>query len=267
VRICFFMENRGPGYVHPVMSKVFDTLRDRGCTVDHFFPEDRVFSQDDFSIEYDLYVLKSSSPMTYQLGAMISTLGGRMINDFKAIQRIKNKVEVNKLLADRGLPVPDSYLTGDRELLKQALAEKGPLIVKPYDGRHGLGVSIVRSAEDVDALDLDNGEIYAQAFKPGDGYDRKVYVVGDRAYASKKSFAAGESFLKDAEHMEISPEMRDLALRGGEIVGLKIYGIDMIESEDGLWIIDVNGFPGFKGLPGIAQELSEYLYDYARAGA
>lgn len=266
MRICFFMENRGPGYVHPVMSKVFEMLEARGCTVDHFFPEDRVFSLDDFSVEYDLYVLKSSSPTTYQLGAMISTMGGRMINDFRAIQRIKNKVEVNKLLKDRGLPVPDSYLTGDKTLLKQVLAEKGPLIVKPFDGRHGLGVSVVRTGEEIDALDV-REDVYAQAFKPGDGFDRKVYVVGDHAFASKKSFSAGESFLKDAQHVDISDEMRDLALRAGEIVGLQVYGIDMIESEDGLWIIDVNGFPGFKGLPGIADELAGYLYDIAASGA
>ena len=118
MRICFFMEYRGPGYVHPVMSKVFELLGERGCVVDWLFPEEHVFSQAEFSIEYDLYVLKSSSPMTYQLGAMISTKGGRMINDFVAIQRIKNKVEVNKLLADHGVPIPDSYLTGNIDLLK-----------------------------------------------------------------------------------------------------------------------------------------------------
>ena len=264
MRLCFFMEDRGPGYVHPVMSKVFDLLRARGCTVDWLFPEERAFSQADFEIEYDLYVLKSSSPTTFQLGAMISTMGGRMVNDFLAIQRIKNKVEVNKLLADRGVPIPESYLTGDLELLKEVVSTKGPLIVKPYNGRHGVGVEIVRTPEELDALELDSDDVYAQAFKPGDGYDRKTYMVGDRAYASRKAFAAGESFLKDAESMEISPEMRDIALRCGEIVGLQIYGVDMIESEDGLWVIDVNGFPGFKGLPGIETVLADYLYDAAR---
>jgi ribosomal protein S6--L-glutamate ligase len=61
--------------------------------------------------------------------------------------------------------------------------------------------------------------------------------------------------------------MRDIALRCGEVVGLQVYGVDMIESEDGLWVIDVNGFPGFKGLPGIDEVLADYIYDYARAGA
>lgn len=265
MRICFFMEDRGPGYVHPVMSKVFTLLEQKGCTVDWMFPEERVFSQADFRVEYDLYVLKSSSPATYQLGAMISTQGGKMINDFRAIQRIKNKVEVNKLLADNGVPIPDSYLTGDLSLLKDVVASKGPLIVKPYNGRHGVGVEIVRTPEELDALRLESEDVYAQAFKPGDGYDRKTYMVGERAYASKKAFAAGESFLKDAESMEMSEEMRDIALRCGKIVGLEIFGVDMIESDDGLWVIDVNGFPGFKGLPEIDTVLADYIYERARA--
>jgi ribosomal protein S6--L-glutamate ligase len=264
MRICFFLESRGPGYIHPVLPKVFERLEARGCTVDWLFPEEHVFSQADFQIEYDLYVLKSSSPMTYQLGAMISTKGGRMINDFRAIQRIKNKVEINKLLADAGVPIPDSYLTGDVNLLKDVIASKGPLIVKPYDGRHGIGVSVVRTPEELDALDLQGSDIYAQAFKPGDGYDRKTYMVGQHAYASKKAFAAGESFLKDAIAMEMTPEMSDIALKCGEVVGLQVYGVDMIESEDGMWVIDVNGFPGFKGLPGIDAVLADYVYDCAK---
>jgi len=266
MRICFYLEYRGPGYVHPVMPKVFERLEAKGCKVDWLFPEEHVFSQADFTVDYDLYVLKSSSPMTYQLGAMISTKGGRMINDFRAIQRIKNKVEINKLLADNGVPIPDSYLTGDVSLLKDVIASKGPLIVKPYDGRHGIGVEIVRTPEALDALDI-GSEVYAQAFKPGDGYDRKTYMVGDKAFASKKAFAAGESFLKDAVALDITPEMHEIAIRCGEIVGLQIYGVDMIESEDGLWVIDVNGFPGFKGLPGIDELLADYIYNYAKAGA
>jgi ribosomal protein S6--L-glutamate ligase len=202
--------------------------------------------------------------MTYQLGAMISTLGGRMINRFEAIQRIKNKVEVNKLLADAGVPIPDSFLTGDREKLKGVLAERGPLIVKPYAGRHGLGVTVVRTDADIDALELDGDDLYAQLFKQGDGYDRKTYMVGEQAFASKKAFTPGESFLKHAEAMEITEEMRDIALKCGEVVGLQVYGVDMIEAEDGLWVIDVNGFPGFKGLPGIDAMLADYLYEAAR---
>jgi ribosomal protein S6--L-glutamate ligase len=266
MRICFYLEYRGPGYVHPVMPKVFERLEAKGCKVDWLFPEEHVFSQAEFAIEYDLYVLKSSSPMTYQLGAMISTKGGRMINDFRAIQRIKNKVEINKLLADNGVPIPDSFLTGDVNLLKEVVAAKGPLIVKPYDGRHGIGVEIVRTPEELDRIDV-GAEVYAQLFKQGDGYDRKTYMVGDRAYASKKAFAAGQSFLKDAIAMEITPEMRSIALKCGQVVGLQVYGVDMIEAEDGLWVIDVNGFPGFKGLPGIDEVLAEYVYDYAKAGA
>lgn len=260
MRICFFMEDRGPGYVHPVMSVVFTLLEARGCVVEWYYPEERVYSLDGFQIQHDLYVAKSSSPMTFQLGAIIAAKGGRLLNRFPAIQRIKNKVEVNKLLADRGVPVPDAFLTGDARVLSAVLRAKGSLIVKPYRGRHGLGVRVVRSEDELLALPAAKVGLYAELFKSGDGYDRKVYVVGDRVYASKKAFASGESFLQDAEAVEITPEMRDIAVRCGEIIGLQVYGVDMIQSDDGLWVIDVNGFPGFKGIPGVEGVLADYIY-------
>lgn len=267
MRICCLMEDRGPGYVHPVMSVVFELLRARGCTVDWYFPESRVFSLDDLKIEHDLYVLKSSSLMTYQVGGILAAKGARMVNSFAAVQRIKNKVEINRLLRDHGVPVPDAYLTGDIRQIERALRADGPLIVKPYRGRHGLGVVVIRSQEELDGVQLPGSSVYAEAFKAGDGYDRKVYVVGDRVYASKKRFAAGESFLNNAEELEVAPEMREIALRCGALVGLQVYGVDMIQADDGLWVVDVNGFPGFKGIGGVEKVLADYLFSCARSGS
>ncbi|MBI2839245.1 MAG: ATP-grasp domain-containing protein [Acidobacteria bacterium] len=267
MRICFLMEDRGPGYVHPVMSVVFELLRARGCAVDWYFPERRVFSLDDLKIEHDLYVLKSSSLMTYQVGGILAAKGARMINSFAAVQRIKNKVEINRLLRDHDVPVPDAYLTGDIRQLQSALVTKGPLIAKPYRGRHGLGVVVIRGREELERVRLPEGCVYAEAFKAGDGEDRKVYVVGDRVYASKKRFASGESFLNHAQELDVTPEMREIALRCGAIVGLQVYGVDMIQADDGLWVIDVNGFPGFKGIAGVESVLADHLYNYARSGS
>ncbi len=267
MRICFLMEDRGAGYVHPVMSVVFELLRARGCEVEWYYPEERVFSLDDLKIEHDLYVLKSSSLMTYQVGGILAAKGARMINSFAAVQRIKNKVEINRLLRDNGVPVPDAYIAGDIRQLESALVTKGPVIVKPYRGRHGLGVVVIRSEAELDRVRVPEGSVYAEAFKAGDGEDRKVYVIGDLVYASKKRFAAGESFLNHAQELEVTPEMREIALRCGAIVGLQVYGVDMIQAEDGLWVVDVNGFPGFKGIAGIESVLADHLYAHARSGS
>ena len=263
-RICFLMEFRGAGYVHPVISNVMRELEGRGWHVDTRITENEPRSIEDFRVEYDLYVLKSSSPMTDQLAALIAACGGRTLNDIAAVQRIRNKISVDKFLRDRGIPIPESYIGGAAQL-EAVLEERGPLIIKPIVGRHGVGIRLVRDAEELRQAASGDG-VYAQEFKRGDGFDRKIYVIGGEAWASKKAFAPASSYLEDAQPVRLTKEMRAVALRVGEILGLEIYGVDMIESDDGLWVIDVNGFPGFKGLPGVEPALTSYIDCRARSG-
>lgn len=256
-RICFLMEFRGDGYVHPVISNVVRNLEREGFTVHARITEERAWPIDDLQVEYDLYVLKSSSPMTDQVASLLAARGARTLNDVAAVQRIRNKVWVDKFLRDRGVPIPPAYLASPAELA-EIVHDRGPLIVKPIAGRHGVGVRVVRDGAE---LKNDNPEelLYAQEFKAGDGFDRKVYVIGSECWASKKVFESGRSYLNQAQPVRLTPDMRDIAMRAGELLGLEIYGVDMIESDDGLWLVDVNGFPGFKGLPGIDPVISNYI--------
>jgi ribosomal protein S6--L-glutamate ligase len=255
--ICFLMDFRGADYVHPIISKVMRDLQGRGWHVDARFTEQETPSIEDFRVGYDLYVLKSTSLMTDQLAALIAAKGGRTLNDAAALQRIRNKVSVDKFLRDRGIPIPESYI-GDAEQLEAVLEERGPLILKPIGGSHGVGVRLVHGAEELRQAASGDG-VYAQEYKKGDGFDRKIYVIGSEPWASKKAFSPGSSYLQDAQAVRLTDEMRSVALRVGVLLGLEIYGVDMIESGDGLWVIDVNGFPGFKGLEGVEPALTRYI--------
>lgn len=256
-RICFLMEFRGDGYVHPVMSSVVRNLEREGFVVHTRIAEDHAWPIDDLRVEYDLYVLKSSSPMTDQVASLLAANGARTLNDIAAIQCIRNKVRVDKFLRDRGVPIPPAYLASPHALA-EVVRDRGPLILKPIAGRHGVGVRVVRDPVELHTENQDE-LLYAQEFKAGDGFDRKVYVIGSECWASKKVFESGRSFLNHAEPVRLTPAMRDIAMRTGEILGLDIFGVDMIESSDGLWVVDVNGFPGFKGLPGIDPVISNYI--------
>jgi ribosomal protein S6--L-glutamate ligase len=264
-RICFLVEFRGPGNVHPVISKVMRELEWRGWSVDARVTEDEARSIEDFRIEYDLYVLKSSSPMTDQFATLIAANGGHTLNDSAAVQRIRNRIAVDKFLRDRGIPIPESYVGGAAQL-ETVLEERGPLIIKPIGERQGLGVRLVHTAEELRQAAQGDG-VYAQEFKRGAGFDRKIYVIGGEPWASKKRFTPAGRYLKNAQPVRLTPEMRTIAVRVGELLGLEIYGVDMIESDDGLWVVDVDGFPGFNGLPGIEPALASYIDRRARGAA
>jgi ribosomal protein S6--L-glutamate ligase len=61
----------------------------------------------------------------------------------------------------------------------------------------------------------------------------------------------------------ISPEVREIALACGELLGLGLYGLDVIESPDGPVVVDVNYFPGYKGVDGAAASIADYIQRYA----
>ncbi len=63
--------------------------------------------------------------------------------------------------------------------------------------------------------------------------------------------------------MPVTDEIRDIAIRCGEALGLGLYGMDVIESPDGPVVVDVNYFPGYKGVPGAAAHIADYIEGYA----
>jgi ribosomal protein S6--L-glutamate ligase len=105
--------------------------------------------------------------------------------------------------------------------------------------------------------------VIVQEHVPGTGEDLKVYVVGDQVFAVRKPFSE-LSFTVPGRPVPVTPEVRDIALRCGEAMGLGLYGLDIIESPDGPFVVDVNYFPGYKGVPGAAAAIAEYIDAQAR---
>jgi len=68
-------------------------------------------------------------------------------------------------------------------------------------------------------------------------------------------------------HGEITDEIRKISQRVGEVCGLGLYGLDIIESDRGPYVVDVNYFPGYKGVPNAAGMIADYIDDYARGKA
>jgi ribosomal protein S6--L-glutamate ligase len=68
---------------------------------------------------------------------------------------------------------------------------------------------------------------------------------------------------KRGEPRKISPEVRDICLRCGELFDLELYGVDLIETEESPYVIEVNCFPGYKGVPEADRLLAEYIFERA----
>lgn len=253
---------RVPPVPSPILVETYDRLRARGYEVGESIAEEVLTRSDEVEVENDLYILKSHTELSLSLAGALFTRGARMLNPYPSCALTQNKIIVSRLLTEAGVPAPRSWVTADFTLLRE-LASETPLIIKPYMGHRGAGITKITKPEDLDSFAAPEFPMIVQELIPGHGEDLKIYVVGDQVHGVQKPFSE-TSFSVPGRPVPISDEVRDLARRVGRICGLGLYGLDVIESPHGPFVVDVNYFPGYKGVPGAAEMIADYIDDYAQ---
>src|SRR5256714_14911394 len=98
---------------------------------------------------------------------------------------------------------------------------------------------------------------------PSDGFDVRLYVLDSSVFAVYKPTPFNGDLAAAPRPVEATPAMVDLALRCGATFGLEIYGVDTIETPDGLAVIEVNEFPNFTGVPHAGECIADYILSRA----
>ena len=130
-----------------------------------------------------------------------------------------------------------------------------PQIIKSYYSHRGDLVEKVDSIDQLEALasEWSQEPIVLQAFAAGDGWDIKMWVIDQQIFAARRRTplepdASKEDFPISPE--ELPDEWAHIAKEIGRVFNMRLYGIDLLMTERGPIIVDVNGFPGFRGVPG-----------------
>jgi ribosomal protein S6--L-glutamate ligase len=262
MRLFFILVRRVPPVPSPVLLEVFEILERRGFDVESGIPEETVTRPDRLRCAHDLYVLKSHTELALALAGILDTLGARLLNPYGSCITTQEKIIASRRLRGAGVPVPRSWVTGDFGLMRR-IVEETPLIVKPHRGHRGAGIAVVRNATELAALRPPDGPVLIQEHLTGSGEDVKIYVVGENVFAVRKEFSP-TSFTRPGRSCAVSSELRAIALACGQILGLGLYGLDVLETEDGPVVVDVNYFPGYKGVPDVAPLIADYIESYAR---
>src|SRR5258708_2229632 len=107
-------------------------------------------------------------------------------------------------------------------------------------------------------LTLDEHSYYlAMHYVENTGYDIKLYVTGQEVHAIMKSSPL-HGVVQENE-IPVTPAMLRIARRVGQVFGLDLYGVDVLETPRGLMIVDINDFPSFYGVPRKVSSVAEYI--------
>ena len=183
------------------------------------------------------------------------------LNDSVAISRSRDKLRTMQLLARKGVGLPVTGFAHSTENTKELikLVKGSPLVVKLLEGTQGVGVVLAetnKAAESViDAFSGLKANILVQEFiKEAGGSDIRCLVVGGKVVASMKRQGEEGEFRSNihrggsAEKVRITPEERATAVRAAKIMGLHFAGVDLLRSNHGPVVMEVNSSPGLEGI-------------------
>jgi RimK family alpha-L-glutamate ligase len=204
----------------------------------------------------------------------LEKLGVRVVNSASGIERTVDKYYTSFLLADAGIPTPRTLVAEDFETALAACREMGDVVIKPLFGSEGKGLVRVSDEETayrvLRAWELNRCIYYIQEYLPHFQQDIRAFVVGDEVVAAMLRKGAGwkTNFSRGAElsPIQLSTELKDLAIRSARLLGLDYAGVDLMPAEDGkTYVIEINSIPGWRGLQSttslnIAQAIIDYLF-------
>lgn len=211
-------------------------------------------------------------------------MGVYPLNESVAISRSRDKLRSLQLLSRKGLGIPATgfaMVAGDKNDLLDT-AGSAPYVVKLIEGTQGKGVVLAetrKAAESlVDAFSGLNAHFLVQEYiKEAGGADVRCLVVGDKVVAAMKRQAKEGEFRSNlhcggsASITRLTPEERATAVKAAKVMGLNVAGVDLLRSERGPLIMEVNSSPGLEGIEkatgkDVAGIIVEFIEKNARAG-
>jgi len=246
-----------------VMPEVIRLLKEYGVDLDVICPEDHLNHICQIRPEHDLYVLKDTTDMGLGLAGILHAAGAAIINPYSASMILRDKIATTGVLKAAQLLVPETYVTSTLLQLAPLLAD-GPLVVKPYRGRDGQEVHIVHNEAELAQIHACRTPVFAQRYRKPDGPDNKLYVIDGQVFGVLRKWPAATYEEKLGSPLTVTPILRNYALRCSEAFGVKIMGVDVVMSKGEPYIVDVQSFPGFKGVPDAALRLADYIFHAAK---
>ena len=215
----------------------------------------------------DVVLLKSRTAEARRVARTAERAGSLVVNSPHATTTALDRAATGEALERAGVPQPRTWsYPALRDLAVDAAGLPWPLVVKSRaSSRRDLVRRVAGPAELDDLLPAWADEpVVAQEFAANDGFDLKVWVIGEDLSAARRRSALEIVDKSSDELLDPAGLPQDwvrTARDAGAALGLRLYGVDLLISGGRPVVVDVNPFPGFRGARGPAQSLLRFLSD------
>ena len=206
------------------------------------------------------------------------------VNESQAISRSRDKLRCLQLLAREGIGLPVTGFAHSTKDIDGLITTVGgaPLVIKLLEGTQGIGVVLAETKKAAESVieafrGLDANILVQEFIKEAGGSDIRCFVVGNRVIAAMKRQGAPGEFRSNlhrggsAEKIRMTPEERSTARRAAKIMGLNVAGVDLLRSNHGPVVMEVNSSPGLEGIEkateiDVAGKIIEFIEKNAKPG-
>jgi len=226
------------------------------------------------SIHYKGEEMKGFDAVIPRIGASVTHYGAAVLRQFEmmgvvslnesvAITRSRDKLRSLQLLSRKGVGMPLTGYASKPDDIKDVIKMVGgaPLVIKLLQGTQGIGVVLAetqKAAESViEGFMGVKADILIQEFiKEAGGSDIRCFVIDGKVAAAMKRQGAEGEFRSNLHRggssslIRITPEERSTAVRAAGIMGLNVAGVDLLRSNHGPVVMEVNSSPGLEGIEG-----------------
>ncbi|MDF7823357.1 30S ribosomal protein S6--L-glutamate ligase [Pontiellaceae bacterium B12227] len=247
------------------------------------------------TIHYKGEALEGFDAVIPRIGASVTFYGCSVLRQFEmmgvfplnesvAITRSRDKLRSLQLLSRKGIGLPLTGFANRPDDIKDMIKMVGgaPLVVKLLEGTQGIGVVLAETQKAAESviegfMGVKANILVQEYIKEAGGADIRCLVVGGKVVAAMKRQAAAGEFRSNlhrggsATLIRITPEERSTAVRAAKIMGLNLAGVDLLRSNHGPVVMEVNSSPGLEGIENatgknIAALVVEYIEKNAKPG-
>lgn len=247
-------------------------------------------SGDEPDLQYSGNQLSDYDAILPRIGSSVTYFGTSVVRQFEqmdvytpnssaGIRNSRDKLHAHQILARHQIGMPATTFVRDRADILPAIARVGgaPVVVKLLEGTQGIGVMLAPDLSVaqamIETLQATRQNVLVQEFiSESSGTDVRAFVVGDQVVGAMRRTNKSGDFRSNLhrggkpEVLSLSSDYERAAVRSAQIMGLRVAGVDMLESDRGPLVMEVNSSPGLQGIErATEQDIARMVIDYVES--